>query len=855
MDKQAIQNDSAGVSSRRSRLFWRGLVSALIAAELTGITSRAVLAGAEATNGPGQGAAGHWSFQPLRAVKPPEVRNKAWPKNAIDRFILSKLEQHGLQPAPPADKRTLIRRATFDLIGLPPTPQEADAFVADSSSEAFGRVIERLLDSPHYGERWGRHWLDVARYADNKGYVFFEEKSYPWAWAYRDYVIRSFNEDKPFDRFVLEQLAADQLDLKGDVRTLAALGFLTVGDHFSNNTHDILDDRIDVVGRGLLGLTVACARCHDHKFDPVTMADYYGLYGVFRSSSEPMVPPVIAEPALNEAREGFEVELIDRERKLREFIEKKQREIVQTARARIADSLMAVYAQRDQPPTENFMLIADPGDINPVVIARWRTLLERSGATNPVWGPWNVFSQLNEAEFAALAPPAQASLLKTGSLNARVREAFSKMPPVSMKEVADRYAALLGTVDQQWRETLSNAVANARGTVQRLPDPDDEALRGALYGPEAPPDVPAQMDWGFLSLLPDRASQGEFQKLLTALEQWLMHGPEAPPRAMVLQDLPVAYEPRIFQRGNPNRPGTSVPRRFLEALAPSGRAFSRGSGRLELAQAIVDPKNPLTARVFVNRAWLHHFGAGLVTTPSDFGRRCDPPLHPELLDWLAGEFMRGGWRLKQLHRLILSSAVYQQSSIPAGGPASALTARASPPVATSTAAMDPENRLLSHMTRRRHAFETQRDALLAVAGRLDLKEGGPPGDLGTTRRTIYTFVNRLDVPPVMTTFDFPSPSASCPQRAETTVAPQALYLMNHEFIADCAAHLLRRPDLAGLGSTSAKVDRLYALLFSRPATVSDHGRADQFLGPSPDEKAWQQYVHALMLANEFVFVD
>jgi len=239
----------------------------------------------------------HWAFQPLKRVDPPAVKDKKWVRTAIDKFILSKLEKFGLQSAPPAEKRTLIRRATFDLIGLPPSPEEVDAFLSDTSTNAFEKVVERLLSSPHYGERWGRHWLDVARYADNKGYVFFEEKSYPWAWAYRDYVVRAFNEDKPFDRFVLEQLAADQIDLQGDQRALAALGFLTVGDHFSNNTHDILDDRIDVVSRGLLGLTVSCARCHDHKFDPISQADYYGLYGIFRSCTEPMVPPSVEEPA------------------------------------------------------------------------------------------------------------------------------------------------------------------------------------------------------------------------------------------------------------------------------------------------------------------------------------------------------------------------------------------------------------------------------------------------------------------------------------------------------------------------------------------------------------------------------
>ncbi|MSU34701.1 MAG: DUF1549 domain-containing protein [Pedosphaera sp.] len=843
----------------------RGLVALLVGAWLVGGMSRTEVAAGESPPNSRQPPVAHWSFQPLRSAKPPPVKNVRWSKTALDPFILAKLEQSGIEPAPEADKRTLIRRATFDLIGLPPTPEEVTTFLSDTAPDAFPRVVDRLLESPHYGERWGRYWLDVARYADNKGYVFFEEKSYPWAWVYRDYVVRSFNEDKPFHRFVLEQLAADQLDLGGDSRTLAAMGFLTVGDHFSNNIHDILDDRIDVVSRGLLGLTVGCARCHDHKFDPVTTADYYALYGVFRSSSEPLVPPMIGEPGLSETYEGFDLELIQRQRTLRDFVENKHREIVQTSRTRIADSLMAVYAQRNQPATESFMLITDPGDINPVVISRWRTLLEQAGATNGIWAPWNAFAELNETNFTALSPAANTSLLKANGLNSRVRSAFSNAPPASMKDVAERYASVLRAVDKQSRESLPPAGLNSGPAVQHLPDADDDDLLRVLYGPEAPPDVPAQMDWGFLSLLPDRASQGEFQKLLKALEQWLMHGPEAPARAMVLRDLPVAYEPRIFQRGNPSRLGASVPRRFLQLIEPTGRPFSRGSGRLELAQAIVDPKNPLTARVLVNRVWLHHFGAGLVTTPSDLGRRSDPPSHPELLDWLADEFIRSGWRVKHLHRLIMNSAVYQQAcQSPVAQNRSPMEQKAAtlnnqhPSSNTNRsrpAAMDPENRLLSHMSRRRHDFETQRDAILTVAGQLDPTPGGSPVEYATPRRTLYTFVNRMDVPPVRTTFDFPSPSASCPQRLETTVAPQALYLMNNEFVADCAAAVLRRPDVAGLQSTAAKIDRLHSLLFSRPPAKLEQGSAERFLGDSPSEKAWQQYAHALMMANEFSFVD
>ena len=764
----------------------------------------------------------------MRVVPLPKVHNTRWAHSPIDRFILSRLEAGNLSPAPAADRRTLIRRATFDLIGLPPAPEEVAAFVGDPAptERAFASLVDRLLESPHYGERWGRHWLDVARYADNKGYVFFEEKTHPWAWTYRDYVVRAFNEDKPFDQFVREQIAADQLGDSHDA--LTALGFITVGDHFSNNTHDILDDRIDVVTRGLMGLTVACARCHDHKFDPLTMADYYALYGVFRSSAEPMIPPATGEPNLTEAYEEFELVLLDKQHRLREFVEGKHREIVQGGRTRVAEYLMVVYAQRNQPATESFMLLADKGDVNPAVVSRWRAHIERAGATNSVWAPWHAFAALDETNFASLSPAVHGQLLADSRLNSMVRE-FVVTPgaPRTIKEVAGRYGQMFTNVE------LNDVKATATRAGQEL--------RKILHGRDAPPEIPAEMDWGFISLLPDRGSQGEFQKLITDLEQWLMRGPEAPPRAMALQDIPIPFEPRIFVRGNPNRPDASVPRRFLALLDSKEKPFRHGSGRRELAGAITDPKNPLTARVFVNRVWMHHFGAGLVTTPSDFGLRGELPSHPELLDWLAGEFIRSGWKVKDLHRRIMNSAAYQQVSLNSAE--------------SRSQRIDPENRLLWRMNPRRHDFETLRDALLSVSGRMDLKGGGPPVAASAPRRTIYTFVDRLDLPPMFSTFDFPSPSTSCPQRAQTTVAPQALYLMNNEFAAESAAATLRRKDVLRCDTLTAKVERLYQVLLGRDPAGKDLHRAQDFLGSNPDEKAWQQFVHALLLTNEFAFVD
>ncbi len=264
-----------------------------------------------------------WSFQPVADPPLPTVKNRDWARTPLDYFVLAELERRGLAPSPPADRRTLLRRLSFDLVGLPPTPEEIDAFVVDRSSEAVERVVERLLASPCYGERWGRHWLDVARYADTKGYVLFQDDKFPWSYTYRDYVVRAFNEDLSYDRFIIEQLAADQLNLGADKRPLTALGFLTLGNGFMNNQHDVIDDRIDVITRGLMGLTVTCARCHDHKFDPIPTSDYYALYGVLASSAEPTVPPLFEDPPNTPEYAAFAKELADREQKLRAFLEQK----------------------------------------------------------------------------------------------------------------------------------------------------------------------------------------------------------------------------------------------------------------------------------------------------------------------------------------------------------------------------------------------------------------------------------------------------------------------------------------------------------------------------------------------------
>jgi hypothetical protein len=405
----------------------------------------------------------HWAFQPVRKPALPAVRDGAWPRTSVDRFVLAKLEEKGLTPSPPADRRTLIRRATFDLLGLPPTPEEVAAFEADPAPDAYERLIDRLLASPRYGERWGRHWLDVARFADTKGYVFFEEAQFPWAWTYRDYVVRAFSDDLPYDRFLLEQLAADRLSLGKDRRPLTALGFLTLGGRFMNNAHDIIDDRIDVVTRGLLGLTVGCARCHDHKYDPISMRDYYSLYGVFASCAEPTVPPLFEDPPATPQYAAFAKEMQAREAKLKEFVKAKHDELVRSAKTRVAEYLMAAHAQRDQPTTEEFMLLADGGDLNPTMIVRYQKYLERARkGRHPVWAAWHALADLPDKDFAAQAPAVCAQLTKPDSshpVNPLVAAAFAAKPPKTLNEAAQRYGELLNAAEALWQERVRDAAA------------------------------------------------------------------------------------------------------------------------------------------------------------------------------------------------------------------------------------------------------------------------------------------------------------------------------------------------------------------------------------------------------------
>ena len=628
-------------------------------------------------------SAEHWAFQPLKPGK----------EQSIDEFIQKKLAKHGLQAPPRADARTLARRASFDLTGLPP----------ERTDVPYEPFVDQLLASPHYGEQWARHWLDVARYSDTKGYVYArEEKNWVHATPYRDWVVRALNEDMPYDRFLLLQIAADQV-VPPKSPDLVAMGFLTLGRRFLGVTHDIIDDRIDVVTRGTLGLTVACARCHDHKFDPIPTRDYYALYGVFQSSAEALVPATGAENA----------ELTALVKKNRDLMTKRREEQMARTRSRAADYSKAV-TELEKYPEQGFDQIIDEKDLNPFIVHRWKAWVE-------------------------------------------------KHPGVELTE-------------ERLKQSDSPAFV-----------PDEHIANIEMYFPS-----------GIITEL--WKSQGE-------VDRFIVKNNAAPTYATVLVDRPLPSTPRVFTRGNPLTKGAEVPRQFL-SLFGNQTPFTKGSGRLELAQAIIDPRNPLTARVMVNRIWQHHFGRGLVSTPSDFGKQGSPPSHPELLDWLATEFIRSGWSIKHMHRLIMLSEAYRRTSFPT----------------RSDGLENPS--YVPH----RLSFEEARDAWLAAAGRLNLRIGGRPEGLFTasnTRRTLYALVDRENVPMVMRTFDFANPDLSIPQRSETTVPQQALFGLNHPFVVQQAKALVQ--NAAASKSDEAKTRHIYAKLFQRSPTSDELASALAFV--------------------------
>jgi hypothetical protein len=695
----------------------------------------------------------HWAFQPVKRPNPPLVKNRAWPKNPIDQFILAAQEAKGLRPAPPAAKEILLRRVTLDLIGLPPSPAEIDAFVRDTSPTAYEKLIDRLLASPHYGERWGRHWLDLARYAESDG--FEHDAVRPHAWRYRDYVVRSFNADKPYDRFVREQIAGDEL-FPGDPDAVIATAFNLLGPDMVDSADQIqrrrntLNDMTDTTALAFLGLTMGCARCHDHKFEPIAQRDYYALQAFFTPAK-------------------FRTDLL----------------VPSAAERATFDTAMAAYNAQTATLQQQIAALEDP----------YRKLLY-------------------ERKLAKLSAEAQA---------------------------AHRTPKEQRTTEQenQIQETAELVAISGKELVAAMKKPDRD----------------------------------RHNELLEELKPFPK--PKPLPASLALQNGPPA-KTHVLYRGDYNQPGDEVTAQFPEVLRDRTRtrdgAIAASAPTLELEQPpaidaapqrpqraplanwIANPDHPLTTRVMVNRIWQHHFGRGFVATASDFGTHGQKPSHPELLDWLASEFVARGWSIKQMHRLMLLSATYQQAST----------------TDAAAATLDPENRFYSRINRVRLEGEVIRDSLLAISGVLNPKFGGPgvfppipqevfAGAKGWTvsentsehaRRSLYIFVRRNLRFPFLEVFDAPDNNLSCPTRERSTTAPQSLTLLNADEVL-AAAELTAQRLMKEADVPDERITLAYRLILGRAPSEKERVMSNDFLTRSP----LNEFCRALFNLNAFVYAE
>lgn len=777
----------------------------------------------------------HWAFQPL-LDRPASlsVPGRDWPAaNLLDRLIQRKLVERELEPSPTADRFTLTRRLYLILLGVPPTFEEVQQVIDDPRGDWYEQLVDRLLASPRYGERWGRHWLDVARYADTRGYAFARDRNYPHAYTYRDYVVAAFNDDKPFDRFVLEQLAADQLDLGADLRPLAGLGFLTVGRKF-NNFHDDIDDKIDVVTRGLQGLTVACARCHDHKYDAIPTADYYSLYGVFASTDEGALPYI----GLRQEIEKFQSQksqLDAAQNELNRFLEQQRQTIVDTARSHTGIYLAHVL----KIPLETIQAMWGDASEIPVtrkIVRAWRDYIKQQASdSHPVWFPWQALTALPADEkFAARAGELIQSWKEAErSINPLILDELTQHPPEQPAEIARVYGRVFENVYEAWKQAGSNDAG-----LERLSEAQRQ-IGIALFTDQTPTQIATPNIVAYLDL----SASAEHKRFQQQVEQQQQQLPPELDRAMVVTDKPQPVEPVIFIRGQAGRNGDRVPRQFVAVLSDDDRQpFSQGSGRLELAQQIVDPDNPLTARVIANRIWMRLMGSSLVATPSDFGTRCPEPLQRDVLDTLARHLIDHDWSIKALQREIVTSMTFRQSSHHR----------------SDAAAVDVANELYWRANRQRLEFEPLRDSMLYVSRELDLTMGGksvrmtePPF---AKRRAVYGYIDRQDLPNLLRAFDFASPDQSSAKRSQTTVPQQLLFMMNSPFVIERARQIASQIDPSL--KPREQVVRLYREILARDPGPEEVSVATPYLKqPGDAPERLRNLAQILLLTNEFAFVD
>ncbi len=766
-----------------------------------------------------------WSFRPRKEVPIPSLSAELTAPNPVDAFILATLEAKGLSPAPPADPGTWLRRITFDLTGLPPTPEELEAFNNDNSPTARSQVIDRLLASRDYGVRWGRHWLDVARYADSNG--LDENLTFGNAWRYRDYVVRSFNEDKAFDRFLIEQIAGDLLQDRSE-ETLVATGFLALGARVLAEPDreklemDVVDEQLDTVGKAFLGLTLGCARCHDHKFDPILQTDYYSLAAIFRSTnnfSDTKTGAIhhwyendFSSPDEAEALEEWDKKIKAAKKSAESFKSKAVSAIQGIARSRAVDYLAAATRFETETSLDEVAGIAAESALHPRILYHTRLHLEVN-QDKTVFQAWWKYHRNGDVDG-----------LRTFYDN-KFENAVLRFNDLKAKDPK----------------------------VTGLPDADLELYRAELFNRS-----------GFLTV-PDKAdhslSEEELKEYNRLEEEARILESEAPdhPSAMGVTDSSVIRQRfPVHIRGSHLNLGENVPRAFPAVFSETGTTFpENASGRLELARWMADPDHPLTARVIVNRIWRWHFGRGLVDSTENFGAIGERPSHPDLLDWLANWFVAEGWSIKKLNRLILLSETYGSSSSPDG---------------MDSALIDPDNRLLSSYPVRRLDAEEIRDSILAVAGRLDREIGGKTIPLrnrqmvfnhtskdhttySSVRRTAYLPVVRNNLHDWLQLFDFPDPTMPTGNRVSTTIAPQALLMMNAPLVNDSAAAFAGRL-LAHEGTDEDRIRLGWLLAFGREPTRDDVAMSNSFLLSLPDPNLrWTLFCHSLFASNHFIYLN
>jgi cytochrome c553 len=793
-----------------------------------------------------------WSYQPMKDVAPPAVKNAAWAQSPIDRFILQKLEEKGLTPAPAADKLTLLRRASFDLTGLPPTETEMREFLADVSPDAFRKVVDRLLASPRYGERWGRHWLDVARYADSTGND--EDHRYPHAWKYRDYVIEAFNQDLPYDQFVREQLAGDLLPPKNGAavnrRGIIATGFLALGPKAiaqqdkKKMLYDVYDEQVDVTSKAFLGLTLACARCHNHKFDPLLTRDYYAMTGIFASTRsftnpESHVSVVLEKPLI--AKEEFE-----KHTAAKKAIQEKEKRAQLRIEA-IVDAVKDPWVKQLAPRMAEYMLAAhkvyqNNADANAVAI---------------------------EAKLDTEVLKRWVELLKPKDLTPQHLLEWRNASPEKLPEVArgyqDRFLARLAEWEKEiaeWRDKYQKAVAAQEPSLPDRPkfEAGEDRFFDAVYdNQDGPFNVSARDKTKFSD-----EQQQQIAALQKELEALKKSAPAEPEMACAIEEGDAVAQP-VFIRGDYNNQGEDAPRSFPAILAryDTKPRFS-GSGRLQLAEWMTQPNHPLTARVMANRIWQWHFGEGIVRTPDNFGIMGERPAHPELLDYLARQFVAGGWSVKAMHRTIMLSSAYQMASI-------------NPKLAPDA---DPDNRLLTRFNRRRLSAEEMRDAMLLVDGTIDLTIGGTlqqgrgtdgennQGRLSINpekqkRRTVYLPLRRANLPTLLNLFDFGDATTMSGKRQLTNVATQALFWLNSQFLTDRSVELAKSLLAKEGANDAARIESAYLRVLNRRAEKEEIESSSNYIAgfrqrvPSEnaEQKVWQSFCRVLLASNDFLYLD